>query len=46
MIKNIITAKHKKINNSIQSEIIKDGKEIVKDEEVIKRLFISGKNNG
>ena len=45
LIDNAITVAQKKFKNSIQSKIIKEGKIILKDSEVVIRIFIIGKKD-
>ena len=45
MINNAITSKYKKASNNIKKSITIDGKQILKNREVLNRLEINGKKN-
>ena len=45
MINNAITSKYKKASNNIKKQINIDGKQILKNREVLNQLEINGENN-
>ena len=45
MVNNVITSKYKKASNNIKKQINIDGKQILRNREVLSRLEISGENN-
>ena len=45
MIKSVITLKYKKASNNIKKQINVDGKQILKNREVLNRLEINSENN-
>ena len=45
MINNAITSKYKKASNNIKKQINIDGKQILRNREVLSRLEINGENN-
>ena len=45
MVNNVITSKYKKASNNIKKQINIDGKQILRNREVLSRLEINGENN-
>ena len=45
LVNNAITTSYKKINKKAQDQINSQGKNILKNKEVIKRMFVNGKQN-
>ena len=45
MINNVINSKYNKASNNIKKQINTDGKQILKNKEVLNRLEINGENN-